>query len=122
MIKKITILYVDDEEINLMLLSKNFSRRNFEVITALSGEEGLKKLNEIKNIKFIISDMRMPRMNGLEFIKKVRLTYPEVICFILTGFEYSEEIEEAIDKNIVNQYFCKPFEIDEMINVMQSYL
>ena len=67
--EKIKILYVDDEEPNLYLFKYNFSKY-FEVFTANRGSEALEVLNEQHDIKVVISDMKMPLMSGIEFIKK----------------------------------------------------
>ena len=67
-----TILYVDDEDVNLFLFEKTFESY-YTVITAKSGDEGLKKIEEHqKDIAVVISDMRMPGMNGIEFIEIAR--------------------------------------------------
>jgi len=62
------ILYVDDEDINLRQFKSVF-RRDFNIFIANSGEEGLKILDE-KNFDLIITDQRMPKMTGVEFLKK----------------------------------------------------
>jgi two-component system response regulator (stage 0 sporulation protein F) len=69
--KDITILYVDDEQVNLRIFEINF-RKRYNVITAVSGEQGLEKLEENGDIIVVVSDMKMPGMNGIEFIKKAR--------------------------------------------------
>ncbi len=70
--KNITILYVDDEQTNLVLFEYSF-KDLYNVITANSGEEGLLKLKDYKDdIIVVISDMRMPKMNGIEFIIEAR--------------------------------------------------
>jgi DNA-binding NtrC family response regulator len=106
---KATILYVDDEEINVMLFELSFED-SFTVITANSGQEGLKKIISRSDIKAVISDMRMPMMNGVEFISKVKQEYPEIPCFILTGYDVIEEISNALRNGLLVKYFRKPFE------------
>jgi len=69
----ITVLYVDDEPINLELFKMSF-RRVFNVIVAESGPQGLEVLQNTNGIKAVISDMKMPNMSGLEFIQKA-VTY-----------------------------------------------
>ena len=112
--KKITILYVDDEEINLFIFSKSFGRK-YTVITATSGKEGLDKLSDHQDeIIVVISDMRMPGMNGVEFITKAKMIHNHIEYFILTGFESNAEIEAAIENNIVQKFFTKPFDFEEI--------
>ncbi|MCF6361212.1 MAG: response regulator [Cyclobacteriaceae bacterium] len=110
----IMILYVDDEESNLFIFEKMFER-NYRVLTALSGSEGLAKLEGHSNeIIVVISDMRMPLMNGVEFIKKAKSIYANIAYFILTGFDFNDEIEEALNTQLIHKFFTKPFEMQEI--------
>jgi two-component system response regulator (stage 0 sporulation protein F) len=111
--KKVTILYVDDEEINLQLFEINF-RKKFSVITAISGKRGLEQLRNRPEIDVIISDMKMPEMNGIEFIRKAKLINKNAICYILTGFEITDEIEAALESQLIHRYFSKPFKRDDI--------
>lgn len=107
--KDITILYVDDEETNLFLLKVTFESK-YNVITALSGEEGLEMLEKHKDdVIVVISDMSMPSMNGVEFIKLAKEKHKEISYFILTGFDYNDEIDEALKANVIQKFFTKPF-------------
>ncbi|HKL07440.1 MAG TPA: response regulator [Bacteroidales bacterium] len=109
----ITILYVDDEPMNLKLFEINF-RKKFNVLTAMSGDEGLRLLEENGAIDVVISDMKMPGMNGIEFIKKAKNEYPDIKYYILTGFDITDEIAEALDANLIQKYFQKPFNMREI--------
>ncbi len=108
-----TVLYVDDEIMNLKLFEVNF-REKYNILTALDGFSGLEVMDKNPDIQLIISDMRMPRMNGIEFIKKVKEKYPNKECFILTGFDITEEITEALESGLIDKYFRKPFDMKEM--------
>ncbi len=114
----IGVLYVDDEEINLFLFEATFSSK-YEVITALSGKAGLEKLESYHHkIIVVISDMNMPEMNGIEFIGQAASKFNNISFFILTGYNYNEEIEAALNANLIQKFFSKPFnekEIDEAI-------
>lgn len=111
--KEKTILYVDDEPINLMVFDVTF-RREHKVVTGSDGLEGLKLLEQNPEVDFIVSDMQMPGMNGVEFIKKVKEKYPHLPCFILTGYDLNEEISAAVEKGLITAYFRKPFDKDEI--------
>jgi len=119
--KQVNILYVDDEEINLQLFLLVFKKK-FNVITAESGFEGLKRLEENKDISVVISDMKMPKMNGIEFINKAKKKYRNLSCFILTGFEITQEIAQALDEKLINRYFKKPFNSKEIENTINEFL
>lgn len=120
--KNITILYVDDEEANLFLF-KNLFKKKYNVITAISGMEGLKKLENYKDdIIVVISDMRMPNMNGLEFIQTARATYSNIAYYILTGYAFSDDIEIALENNVIQKFFTKPFNYKEIDAAIQDSL
>jgi response regulator RpfG family c-di-GMP phosphodiesterase len=113
MSNKIAVLYVDDEPINLKLFELNF-KNTFSVTTALSGFEGLEILKSNPDISVVVSDMRMPKMDGLEFISKAKVDFPHIVFFILTGFEITDEISQALNSNLINKYFRKPFNFREI--------
>lgn len=111
---KITILYVDDEEANLFIFEKMFEAK-YHVLTAHSGTEGLESLKgHSADIIVVISDMRMPNMNGVEFIRKAKNNYANIAYFILTGFDFNDEIEEALNSHLIHKFFTKPFEMSDI--------
>jgi two-component system response regulator (stage 0 sporulation protein F) len=111
--EKPKILYVDDEIVNLELFVRMFQRK-YEVATGLSGAEGLEMLAADPNIQLVISDMRMPGLTGLEFIRRAKAHHPQLPFFILTGFAITREIEEALENGTVRSYFQKPFNRDDL--------
>jgi two-component system response regulator (stage 0 sporulation protein F) len=119
--KKTTVLYIDDEPINLMIFESIFAR-NYRIITAATGFEGLEKLNSNPGISVVISDMKMPGMNGVEFIKHAKKDFPDNIYFILTGYEITEEIAEALNNKLIVKYFRKPFNVEEIIGSIEESL
>lgn len=116
------LLYVDDEDINLFLFQSTFNTE-FEIFTAISGHQALEILRENDEIKTVISDMRMPKMNGLEFIKRAREQFSGIKFYLLSGFQKSPEIEKALEEQIIIRYFTKPFKSDlirnELLNQFQ---
>ncbi len=115
----ITVLYVDDEPMNLRVFELNFKGK-YNIITATSGEGGLQKLNVNKDISVVISDMKMPGMNGLEFVEEARKNYPDIAYFILTGFDISPEIYRALENNLIHKYFNKPFSSKEISSAIEE--
>jgi len=107
---KIKILYVDDEPINLKLLELNL-KKHYQILTALNGPAGLETLAKNPDTSVVISDLKMPEMNGIEFIKRAKYRYAHMKFYILTGFDVSDEIQQAIDSHMILQYFQKPFDI-----------
>lgn len=119
--EKTKILYVDDEAINLMLFNAAFGKF-YEVLTCESGMQGLVFLAEHPDIRVVVSDMRMPVMNGLQFISKAKEIYPDIIYFILTGYSLTEDIYNALKNGLVHQYFQKPFKIKEINEAIMQNL
>lgn len=107
------ILYVDDEPINLILFKAVF-KNTFVVHTSSCGEDGINFLKENDQIKVVLSDMKMPGMNGLEFIQKARELFPMIKYFMLTGYDITPEIQESIDNGLVCKCFKKPMNIQEI--------
>lgn len=110
------ILYVDDEEDNLIVFNSAF-RRNYEIHLAKSGLEGLEIMKN-HSIQLIITDQRMPEMTGIQFLEKIIPDYPDCIRMILTGFSDIEAIIQAINTGRVYRYITKPWSKEELkINI-----
>jgi phosphoserine phosphatase RsbU/P len=110
------ILYVDDEEDNLVVFNSAF-RRDYEVHLASSGKEGLEIMKKT-SIQLIITDQRMPEMTGIQFLEKIIPDYPDCIRIILTGFSDIEAIIQAINTGRVYRYITKPWNKEELkINI-----
>ena len=121
MSEKLKVLYVDDEEINLFLFSNHFKEK-YEVYTATDGFLGLTVLEENTAIRVVISDFRMPKINGVEFIKKARERYPDKKYFILTGYETTDEIKAAVEDGIILEKFSKPMTYNRIERVIKEAL
>ncbi|WP_436514482.1 response regulator [Ekhidna sp. To15] len=114
MTDKPAILYVDDEEANLLLFRISFEGER-DVLVASSPEEGLLKLEENRNrVRAVISDMNMPKMNGIEFIEKAQETIKDIPYYILSGYAFNDEIEQALQRNTIQKFFTKPFDRAEI--------
>ena len=110
--QEFNVLYVDDEEHNLISFAATF-RKEYKIFTATSGLEGLEIVRN-NPIQLIITDQRMPEMTGIEFLEKVIAEYPDVIRMILTGFSDVEVIIEAINSGRVFRYITKPWDENEL--------
>lgn len=119
-VERIKVLYVDDEEGNLMAFRASF-RRDFEVRTATSAAEGLAILRE-SPAHVVISDQRMPLMSGAEFLAQVREHHPKAIRIMLTGFSDIEAVIDAVNKGGIHAYITKPWDpIDLKLRIEQAY-
>jgi len=112
--EKHTVLIVDDEVNNLQLLKRTL-RRKFNILVATDGKEALEIIDkEGQNISLIISDQRMPKMTGTEFLSKVAEKYPYIIKMLLTGYSDIEAMIDGVNKCQLFQYITKPYEPDEI--------
>lgn len=110
--KKISVLYVDDEENNLFSFKAVF-RVKYQVYTALSGDEALKIMAE-KPIEIIITDQRMPNMTGVEFLEKVIEKFPDPMRILLTGYADMNAVVDAVNKGKIFHYLSKPWNEEEL--------
>ena len=117
----ISVLYVDDEPINLMLFEAMFNRE-YNVNTFESPVDGLEYIKNNKEIDVVVSDMKMPKLNGVQFIREAIKISPTSIYFILTGFDISKEIDEALNEDIIKEYFQKPFRKDELVKAINKHV
>ncbi|MEG4573986.1 response regulator [Microcoleus sp. N3A4] len=110
---KLKILIVDDEPDNLDLLYRTF-HRDYKVLRAESGPAALEILAKQGEVAVIISDQRMPKMSGTEFLSLTAAQYPDVIRIILTGYTDVEDLVEAINAGKVFKYVTKPWDAEEL--------
>ncbi len=116
----INVLYIDDEGHNLTSFKAAF-RRNYNVFTAESADEGRKILSE-EDIHIILSDQRMPKMTGIEFFESILKAYPEPIRILITGYTDINAVIDAINKGEVYKYLTKPWdENDVRIYIEKAY-
>ncbi|WP_431028675.1 hybrid sensor histidine kinase/response regulator [Lysinibacillus sp. LZ02] len=108
------LLIVDDDAVNLQVLINILSTESYEIETALSGEEALKKL-EVRSFDLIISDIMMPHMSGYQLAKKIRKQFSisELPILFLTARQQTEDIQLAF-LNGANDYVKKPMEYMEL--------
>jgi CheY-like chemotaxis protein len=101
------ILLVDDEQQVLSSLAMNLKRR-FRVVTAVGGKEGLARLAEDADMAVIVSDMRMPGMDGAEFLAAARRAAPMAVRMLLTGQTQIESAIAAVNEGQIFRFLTKP--------------
>ena len=111
--KKGRVLYVDDEEINLVNFRETLCD-DFEIFTAGSGKEALALLAREGEMALVVSDQRMPGMSGIELLTEIRTTYPDTIRMIISAYTEIHELIEAINKAEVYRYFVKPWKEEQL--------
>ena len=114
------ILVVDDEKVIRDILADFLGMEGYVVRTAEDGQAALGELNQA-HYDLVISDLKMPRMGGIELLEQIGKAAPNALTVIMTGFG---TVETAIDamKRGAYDYILKPFKVEEVIHVVQRGL
>ncbi len=118
----VKLLCVDDEKNVLKALRRIFMDDDYDINTAESGEEGLGILEENQDTQIVISDYRMPGMNGVEFLKHVRERWPETIRIVLSGYADTASVVAAINEGHIYKFVPKPWDDEEIRSVVTGAL
>ena len=116
-----TVLLVDDEAGVLSALRRLLRPSGYQVMTAESGAAALELL-ATQPIDLIVSDMRMPNMNGAEFLSKARLLYPDTMRILLTGYSEIDSAVRAINEGGVYRYLNKPWDDQDLLMTVRQAL
>ncbi|PRC93360.1 HD domain-containing phosphohydrolase [Solimicrobium silvestre] len=119
--KSAKILCVDDEPNILSSLRRLFRAKGYQVFIAEGGREGL-KIMESEQIDLVISDMRMPEMDGAQFLEEVRSKWPDCIRILLTGFSEVHSIIAAINRGEIHRYIAKPWDENDILLIVKQAL
>lgn len=114
-----TLLFVDDESSILSSLRRLFRPHGYRILLAGSGAEGLEQL-EHEAVDVVISDMRMPGMDGAEFLSRVRERWPEVSRLLLTGFADMSSTIAAINEGGIQRYIAKPWNDNDILLIVRD--
>lgn len=109
---KQNILIVDDEQPQRVILSGHLKRKGYNIFEASSGNEALKIANN-NLIDIVFSDYKMPEMNGIELLKKIKENNPEIAVVIITAFGTIEDAVKAMKEGAFD-YLTKPVDLDEL--------
>ncbi|MDO9226575.1 MAG: response regulator [Pseudomonadota bacterium] len=117
----ITLLFVDDEPSILSSLKRLFRPHGYQIFTGEGGQAGLDVL-EKEHVDLVISDMRMPGMDGAHFLEQARLRWPDTIRILLTGYADIESTIAAINKGQIYRYINKPWDDNEIVLIVREAL
>jgi len=116
-----TLLFVDDEPNILAALKRLFRPLGYTIHTANSGAEGLSVL-EKESVDVVVSDMRMPEMDGAQFLEQVAARWPNTVRILLTGYADIGSTVAAVNKGGIWKYVSKPWEDDELKQAVHDAL
>ncbi len=108
-----SLLFVDDEESILRLLTRILRGEGYDMHTATTAEHGLQILAQTP-IAVVVSDQRLPGMSGTEFLRRVRALYPETVRIVLSGYADIESVTSAINDGAIYKFLTKPWEEDAL--------
>lgn len=118
-IHKATLLCVDDEPNILSALRRVFRSKGYQVLVAGSGDEGLDTLAH-QPVDLVISDMRMPGMNGAQFLAQVAERWPMIMRLLLTGYAEVDAAIDAVNSGHIYGYYSKPWEDMELCLAVEN--
>jgi len=116
-LKKIKILFVEDEPDLLNIISDTLNKLGANFLTANNGKEGLEILEKNSDIDLIVTDINMPVMNGLDMISEIRKKGNNVTSIIMSAHSEPEYLKRAKELNI-SDYILKPFDFLKFINLV----
>jgi two-component system NtrC family sensor kinase len=111
------VLYVDDERANRIVLEQSM-KLEFNILVAESGEKALELLNA-HEVAVVITDMRMPGMQGDELLRIVKERHPQIVRMVMTAHQDVGPILRAINEGLVARYIIKPWERPELVQVLR---
>ena len=112
------LLFVDDEATLRGLMAERLAERGFEVVEAESGERALALLDQFA-FDIIITDLRLPGIDGARVIQAARERYPGIVAIVITGYGTVKDAVDAIKRG-ASDFIAKPFQFDELIHVLQK--
>ena len=118
------VLFVDDEVSVLNVIRDTLFQNEFEILTAQSAQEGL-EIIESEQIDMVISDVRMPEMDGIKFLDTLKKKWPSIIRVFLSGYVDESTALQALTNGLVTTYFPKPWDTtelrDEIVRMLKIY-
>ncbi len=114
-----TLLFVDDEPGILSSLRRLFRPHGYRILIAESGAAGLEILAK-EAVDLVVSDMRMPEMDGAAFLKQVRERWPRAMRILLTGYADMASTVAAINQGEIYRYIAKPWDDNEILTVVRE--
>jgi EAL domain-containing protein (putative c-di-GMP-specific phosphodiesterase class I)/ActR/RegA family two-component response regulator len=112
-----TLLLLDDEENILRALTRVLRRDGYKVLMATRAQDAFELLAK-HDVQVIISDQRMPEMNGTEFFRRVKAMYPKTIRIVLSGYTDLNSVTEAINEGAIYKFLTKPWDDEQLRRVV----
>ena len=111
------LLILDDDPLILKSLSRALRGEPYQILLANSADDAFRMLAQIE-VQVILSDQRMPEMNGTEFFKRVKSLYPQTVRIVLSGYTDLKTVTDAINQGSIYKYLTKPWDDDELREII----
>ncbi len=111
------ILLIEDEKITRITLSETLSKNGYHITACATGSEGLTRFQENK-FNLVLTDLRLPKMNGLDILKKIKAQKPDCPVILMTAYASVESAVQALKLGAYD-YLTKPFSPDELLTMLQ---
>lgn len=105
------VLFVDDEENILKSLKRGLMREKYKKLFASSGEDALRMMKH-NDVSVIVTDMRMPGMNGLELLRQVKSLYPDTVKIVLSGYTQLPQVLATVNQVDIFKFITKPWDME----------
>ncbi len=116
---KPVLLLLDDEDSVLSSLRRALRRSNCQIVMANNGKEALDLLRQYE-VALIISDLRMPHMNGVEFLTEARKIRPNTVRMVLSGYADLQVVTESINSGNIYKFLAKPWDEHELLQTVEE--
>ena len=113
------VLLVDDDE-NILLAFQREFRKYFDMHLASGGKEGLEVLETKGPFAVVVSDFRMPNLNGIQFLAEVRKRAPETVRIMLTGHPSKPLAMDAVDAGYIFRFHTKPCSLEDLYKSIED--
>ncbi|MEA2050502.1 MAG: response regulator [Campylobacterota bacterium] len=120
-LKNKTVLYVEDDVSIMNSFSKILNKVFGKVITAVNGKDGLELFKSCEDIDFVITDIKMPKMDGLEMSSEIKKLSPSTPCILTTAHAEYDYFLKA-DEIGIYRYITKPLNITELLNAISEFI
>ena len=115
------IIFVDDEENILKSLKRDMIMADVDAEYFTSATAALDYLSQYPT-NIVVSDIEMPGMDGIEFLKEVQKLYPDIYRVVLSGLGIADlKSKQALEDRIIEQCFSKPWDADELLAYFQRF-
>ena len=120
-VKNLKILIVEDDEISYSLLTRTIQKISKEVLHAITGVEAIEACRNNPDLDLVLMDIRMPKMDGIEATRQIRLFNKDVIIIAQTAYAFTGDSEKAIEAGC-NDYISKPINKTLLYDLIKKYV